>query len=319
MVLDWLSKGKTAGPVTVADLMARKQHGKAIELATELYKARPRDARIRLQLADALIAGGRGPEAVTLLREVADELASDGFAAKSIAILKRIQKIEPTRSREVDERLATLIEQRSIHNTPVGLMRPPAAPDTEEIGFEPTPRFVAPAPRPAEPSTPPPPLPPPLAPPEPDMEVDLETLLEDEAGSAPRSTPLFPHFSKDELILLMRGLELLSFDPGDMIVAEGEPGHSLFIITTGVIKAWVKDGQGHYNMVRQLADGDFFGEISILSGKPRTATVTAATRCEILELDRQTLDGITATHPHVLTVLQQFYLQRTGHRRDQEA
>jgi hypothetical protein len=329
MVLDWLGKGKGAGQLTVADLMVRKQYTKAIELAESQYKARPRDARVRLQLADALIAGGRGKDAVALLREVADELASDGFAAKSIAILKRIQKIEPTRAREVDERLATLIEQRSIHQTPIGLVRPAAQPVLGmEIGFEPSPRVPV-VPREAEAAPPaagggsewfadatqaePVPPAPAQASPEPDMEVDLETLLEDEAaGAAPMSTPLFPHFSKDELVLLMRGLELLSFDPGDIIVAQGEPGDSLFIITTGVIKAWVKDDRGHYDNVRSLRDGDFFGEISILTGQPRTATVTAASRCEMLELDRRTLDGITATHPHVVTVLQQFYEQRTG-------
>ena len=46
-------------------------------------------------------------------------------------------------------------------------------------------------------------------------------------------------------------------------------------------------------------------EISVLSGQPRTATVVAATACELLELDRATLDGIAATHPHVMDVLRE--------------
>lgn len=313
MVLDWLGKGKTGGRVTVAALLARKQFAKAIELAEAEHKARPRDARTRLQLADALIAGGRGAAAVPLLREVADELASDGFAAKSIAILKRIQKIEPSKSREIDMRLATLIEQRSVHTVPIGVMparnRTPGIVD--EIGFEPTPRFLAaPAPEtpaPAAANETPAPAPPP----EEDVYVDLETILLEEELS--QGTPVFPEFTKDELILLMQGLELITFEPGDIIVGQGEPGDSLFIITTGVIKAWVKDARGHYENVRQLSDGDFFGEISVLSGKPRTATVTAATRCEMLQLDRASLEEITRTHPHVRTVLQQFYEQRTGH------
>ena len=311
MVLDWLGKGKASGGVTVAALLARKQLAKAIELAEQEYKARPRDARTRLQLADALIAGGRGSAAVPFLRDVADELASDGFAAKSIAILKRIQKIEPSRSREIDNRLATLIEQRSVHTVSIGLtpagVRSPK--DHDEIGFEPTPRFstappAAPEPEPAAATAAPAP------PPEEDHDIDLEAMIL--AEEVPESTPVFPEFTKDELIALMQGLELITFAPGDIIVAQGEPGDSLFIITTGVIKAWVKDARGHYENVRQLSDGDFFGEISVLSGKPRTATVTAATRCEMLELDRANLESITKTHPHVRTVLQQFYEQRTG-------
>src|SRR5688572_5644449 len=311
MVLDWLGKGKTGGNVTVAALLARKQFDKAIELAEREHKARPRDARTRLQLADALIAGGRGSAAVPFLRDVADELASDGFAAKSIAILKRIQKIEPSRSREIDDRLATLIEQRSVHTVPIGIMpsRARGPKDFDEIGFEPTPRFStapAAAPQPAPTAEAAAPAPPPAE----DLDVDLETVVFED--DVPESTPVFPEFTKDELILLMQGLELITFEPGDIIVAQGEPGDSLFIITTGVIKAWVKDARGHYVNVRQLSDGDFFGEISVLSGQPRTATVTAATRCEMLQLDRANLESITRTHPHVRTVLQQFYEQRTG-------
>ncbi len=59
-----------------------------------------------------------------------------------------------------------------------------------------------------------------------------------------------------------------------------------------------------------MEEGTFFGEISILTGQPRTATVTAKTTCELLELDRKTLDSITENHPHVRDVLQQFCDER---------
>jgi cAMP-dependent protein kinase regulator len=59
-----------------------------------------------------------------------------------------------------------------------------------------------------------------------------------------------------------------------------------------------------------MGEGSFFGEISILSGKPRTATVTASTRCELLELDRKSLDAIAAIHPRVRDVLTRFHRQR---------
>ena len=75
MVLDWLAKGKTAG---LPELLARKQFGKAVELAQAQLKARPRDGRLRLQFADTLIAAGRGKEAVPFLRQMAEELAAEG-------------------------------------------------------------------------------------------------------------------------------------------------------------------------------------------------------------------------------------------------
>jgi CRP-like cAMP-binding protein len=61
-----------------------------------------------------------------------------------------------------------------------------------------------------------------------------------------------------------------------------------------------------------MREGDFFGEISLLTGGPRTATVTAATRCELLELDRATLDEIARAHPRVLDVLRRFSEERAA-------
>jgi CRP-like cAMP-binding protein len=66
-----------------------------------------------------------------------------------------------------------------------------------------------------------------------------------------------------------------------------------------------------------MGEGSFFGEISILSGSARTATVTAATHCEVLELDQPTLESIAETHPRVWPVLVQFAEQRSGSREEE--
>jgi hypothetical protein len=277
MVLDWLAKGKAAG---LPELLGRKQFGKAVELAQVQHNAQPRDGRLRLQLADTLIAAGRGREAVPLLREMADELAAEGFAAKAIALLKRIQKVDPGRM-DIERRLASLIADRG--------------------------RREAAAPRPPAPTAPP-------GMPEFGMEEIVDGDLDLEAPPPPvrRAPTLFPDFSDDELVAVMGGLRLVEFKAGDLVVSEGEPGDSLFLVTTGMVKAWIRSREGRYVLVRRLGEGDFFGEISVLTGSPRTATVVAASPCEMLELDRNTLDGITAAHPRVREVLQRFYEQRVG-------
>jgi len=67
------------------------------------------------------------------------------------------------------------------------------------------------------------------------------------------------------------------------------------------VKAFVNN-----KFVKDLEEGSFFGEVAILTGQPRTATITAKTQCELLELDRGTLDAISISHPHVQQVLQDF-------------
>ena len=114
----------------------------------------------------------------------------------------------------------------------------------------------------------------------------------------------------------MHGMNLKTFAAGDVLMAEGAPGDSLYVLTTGTVKCWVRDSKGHYIKVQELPEGAFFGEISVLTGKPRTATLTAASYCEALELDKKTLDAITAKHPRVREVLKKFHEQRAvRHRR----
>jgi CRP-like cAMP-binding protein len=146
-----------------------------------------------------------------------------------------------------------------------------------------------------------------------DLDLSLDALVPQEpsVGEVVRS-PLFSDFSAGELIAIMGGLELLTFDAGDIIITEGEPGRSLFVVSSGRVKAFVRNPAGRHVQVRAMDEGSFFGEISILEGGPRTATVTAATRVDLLELDRETLDGITARYPRVLQVLEAFYRERAG-------
>jgi hypothetical protein len=137
----------------------------------------------------------------------------------------------------------------------------------------------------------------------------------DDAGGTPSGgaqivvSPLFKDFSVEELVAVIAGLKLLTFDRGKVILREGEPGNSLYMLTSGKVKAFVKK-DGKQVPIAELEEGAFFGEMSILTGKPRTATIVATESSELLELDRPTLDSITQTHPHVWDVLQEFANQR---------
>ena len=291
------------GRETVEGLVARKSYAKALELIRAQLERRPRDDRLRLQQADVLIAAGREKEAAAQLMALADDQAADGFAAKAIAILKRIEKIAPGRQ-DVEDRLAHLIQEKVRHAPGA---RPAAAP-APEFGLE---AF--------DPAAEPPAAPAPPMPEADDFEgLDYIAAAEPEPSPAPPeerraafvSTPLFEGFSQEELVAVIHGLKLLTFGPGDILVAEGGPGDSLFILASGTVKAFVRNPKGHYVKVNELAEGAFFGEIAVLTGKPRTATLTAASPCEVLELDRATLDVITASHPRVREILKQFHEQR---------
>ena len=96
----------------IQDLIAKKNFPKAVEALRAQAQAKPHDRRLRLQLADVYVMAGRDRDAIPVLMTLADQEASDGFVAKAVAILKRIEKIEPGR-RDVEDRLAKLIQDKS--------------------------------------------------------------------------------------------------------------------------------------------------------------------------------------------------------------
>jgi CRP-like cAMP-binding protein len=287
---------------------------KAIEVLESHFGESRWDPRMRLRLADVLLKAGKDQDAIAILIGLADELAREGFADKAVAILKKIEQVQrrnvevvnlapllraeaapaPEAPRLVAAPAARTARPRPVtddrfHGWLVDLVRDSVSrlqPQTHDGG-----RGLQAAEAPAAP-------------------VDGPTLRAYRPGLL--ANPLFEDFSEEELLAFIHGLKLLTFEPGDVIITEGEPGQSVFILTTGRVKVFVR-GPDHRSVpLGALGEGSFFGEISTLSGRPRSATITAAAACEILELDRAALDAISASHPRVRSVLEAFSAARAA-------
>jgi cAMP-dependent protein kinase regulator len=286
-VLDWFG-----GEASIPELIQRKKYDKAERLLRKEFDAGRRDPQLRLQLADVIALAGRGVEAVPIYIGLADEFARAGHAPKAIAILKKIEKVSPGRG-GVADRLAALIGDRGAGAAAVE-PSPEAAP-------APVPQVARPA---AEPEFD---LPLEVEPPPPAPEQPAASAIDPAFAS-----PLFGDFSREDLLAVMRSLRFLTFEAGDIIVGDGEPGDSLFVISSGRAKAFIKGTEGRYREAREMGEGDFFGEIALLYGRPRTATVTAADSCELLELERATVESLAATRPRVREILESFCSARVG-------
>jgi CRP-like cAMP-binding protein len=80
---------------------------------------------------------------------------------------------------------------------------------------------------------------------------------------------------------LASGLEPASYEPGDVIIREGEPGEHFYLIADGSARACKGDEQ-----VSEMGPGESFGEIALLRPVPRQATVTAISHLEVRILAR---------------------------------
>ncbi|HYC59469.1 MAG TPA: cyclic nucleotide-binding domain-containing protein [Thermoanaerobaculia bacterium] len=128
-------------------------------------------------------------------------------------------------------------------------------------------------------------------------------------------SPLFEILGDVEREAIVKEMEIETHDEGSVIINEGDPGTSMYLIASGEVKVFTR-GTGNAGgsvYLARLGEGDFFGEVSVLTGKPRTATITASQRTELLRLDKDKLDGVLAKHPGLRNVLDNFYKQRAKH------
>jgi CRP-like cAMP-binding protein len=122
--------------------------------------------------------------------------------------------------------------------------------------------------------------------------------------------PIFSDLGRDAFMALMQGMVLHRIDQGDAILREGEEGNSFYVVASGRFAVSKRDERGEAILLAHLGEGDFFGEMALLSGAPRAATVTAEAPCEVLEFKPEVLVAIARQHPQLAQSIRRFYRQR---------
>lgn len=115
-----------------------------------------------------------------------------------------------------------------------------------------------------------------------------------------RQVSLLSDLSDNDLQKLETVVRERSFRKNEVIFHAQEPGSALFIIKRGRVKVSMDDRQGREIILRVLEAGDFFGEMSLLDGEPRSATVTALEPCQALVLFREQFLKFISNHPEVV-------------------
>ena len=122
---------------------------------------------------------------------------------------------------------------------------------------------------------------------------------------------LLKDLTPDEFKQVVAKLNLRHYEKGSVIVKEGDPGSSLFIVVRGEVRVLTQTPMKKEVFLANLGEGEFFGEIALLTGKPRTATIITNTASELLELTKDDYEKIIARYPNVKKVVEEFHLQRT--------
>ena len=124
-----------------------------------------------------------------------------------------------------------------------------------------------------------------------------------------RQQPLFECLSEAHLDAIVAGAKLLRFCAGEKLIEQGQPGDSMFVIMRGRARVRVKRNQETAE-VANLVGGDCFGEMSLLTGERRSATVVAEGDCDVVEIGKPVLAGVLQSDRSLLARLSELLAHR---------
>ncbi len=252
--------------------LARRDYEAALSAIADELKKHPENFNLLLRQAEILAMAGDREHAIGVYRSLAKHFAKQGRYSMAIAVTNKILRLDASQTEAAAE-LQTLLEaQRKAEEE--------ARSRLEQATLKPT----------TAPPTPPP-------------------MLQAPETSAAR---FFSAFPAPTLAELLASTSVRAYKAGAVIVREGDPGDSLFLIVDGTVEVKGTDPKGRQVKLAQLQQGDFFGEVAVLTGKPRTATVVAQTDVAVIEISRATLAELQQRHPQVQQVLERFYQERVN-------
>ena len=129
------------------------------------------------------------------------------------------------------------------------------------------------------------------------VQIDQEAVppaTGDRPARALDTVEIFASLSEQQRTELVEASRLALYAAGEVIVREGDVGSSMFVMASGEAIVTLVETDGE---VARLQRGGFFGEMSLLTGEPRSATVTAATDCELLEIGADAFRRVVLPDP----------------------
>jgi hypothetical protein len=124
------------------------------------------------------------------------------------------------------------------------------------------------------------------------------------------SIPFFSSLDVLERKKLTDTATLHGFNGGEMIIRQGDPGRSIYVVLNGRVRVFNRDHYGNQLELAILGESEFFGEISFLTGQPSPANVEAVDKSMLLELSYTSMREVVKDNVKVKKVLLEYYRKR---------
>lgn len=132
-------------------------------------------------------------------------------------------------------------------------------------------------------------------------------------AAAIEKAALFARLPEDQRRRLVDASSERQYAPGETIVKEGERSSSMFLVESGSVAVSIQGATGESRDLTVLDAGAAFGEISLLTGEPRTATVRAVSETTLVEIEKESFAPILREHPELVQDLEATMEERRRH------
>jgi len=253
----------------------QQQWDRALKRCIVILQGAPECFEARMKVADIVLKQGMVPAAMEVYKVIAWHFTKAGFPLLGIVAIKMLTAMEKSYS-DVLEVLAGLYSAESDRVSPEAPA--PRLPDLKSVEVTKAAENI-------------------------DQVVPLSgaelgnlatKLATDEKGLADypeklSPIPLFSDLPEDAFAQLLGDLKLKRFSRDGVILREGDPGKSFFLLARGNVEV-SKKVSGEDLVLARLSDGSVFGEMALVSNEPRSATVRALSHVDLLQLDRSDLE-----------------------------
>ncbi len=125
-----------------------------------------------------------------------------------------------------------------------------------------------------------------------------------------KQVPLFHTLGKESIDFIIQRLKFKTFDANETVCKIGDPGDEMYIIISGQVKICIYTEDGQEQIVATLGPGDYFGEMSLMTGEPRSASVITTEDSEMFSLHKNDFDVILEKFPSISISIGKIMSQR---------
>jgi CRP-like cAMP-binding protein len=271
-------------------LLRAGELGAALAAYEHVLATNPLDYGARLKIADMIARLGDVPGAATLYRALAMHNVRAGHALPAIVACKELERLGQGTD-DIVAQMAALYGQgspalgKAARQAPVEEDASIAKPDLTSV--ENTPEIAARA-----------------------RARALDYSVYTRYPQAFLPLPFLSDLPAAAFGPVIRALNVLRLSDGDFVIREGEPGVAFYLVGSGQVRVFATDSLGRQTDRAHLHESALFGEMSLLTAQPRTASVQVVGEADILELGRDALNALAAQLPMLAAALDRFARER---------